>query len=109
MSKLIQKVNWNLNSKSEQFFMYGEASVEANQEMQIPLEKLYQYENQPDMDNPSLDIMITTIISEEIEEYKSKILNEIEKHFNNPYCAATDIGKVMYEKDIEELINRIEI
>ena len=29
--------------------MYGEASVEANQEMQEPLEKLYQYENQPDM------------------------------------------------------------
>lgn len=61
------------------------------------------------MDNPSLDVMITAIVSKEIEEYKSKILNGIEKHFNNPYCAATDIGKVMYEKEIKALINRIEI
>lgn len=29
--------------------MYGDASVEANKEMQEPLEKLYKYENQPDM------------------------------------------------------------
>lgn len=29
--------------------MYGEASVEANLAMQEPLERLYQYENQPDM------------------------------------------------------------
>ena len=30
-------------------YMYGDASVEANKEMQEPLEKLYKYENQPDM------------------------------------------------------------
>lgn len=60
------------------------------------------------MDNPSLDVMIAAIVNKEMEEYKSKILNEIDKHFNNPYCAATDIGKVMYEKEIKELINRIE-
>ena len=47
------------------------------------------------MDNPNLDVMITAIVSKEIEEYKSNILNGIEKHFNNPYCATTDIGKVM--------------
>lgn len=29
--------------------MYSDASVEANKEMQEPLEKLYKYENQPDM------------------------------------------------------------
>lgn len=60
------------------------------------------------MDNSSLDVMITAIVNKEIEEYKSKILNGIEKHFNNPYCATTDIGKVMYEKEIKDLINRIE-
>lgn len=50
MDKLVQKVTWNLpNSPSQQLYMYGEASVEANQAMQEPLEKLYQYENQPDM------------------------------------------------------------
>lgn len=61
------------------------------------------------MDNPSLDVMITAIVNKEMEEYKSKILNAIDNHFNNPYCAATDIGKVMYEKEIKDLINRIEI
>lgn len=50
MDTLIQKVNWNLpNSPSQQLYMYGEASVEANLAMQEPLEKLYRYENQPDM------------------------------------------------------------
>ena len=61
------------------------------------------------MDNASSDVMITAIVNKEIEEYKSKILNAIDNHFNNPYCAATDIGKVMYEKEIKDLLNRIEI
>ena len=30
-------------------YCYGEASFETNQAMQEPLEKLYKYENQPDM------------------------------------------------------------
>ena len=29
--------------------MYGDASVEANKEVQETLEKLYKYKNQPDM------------------------------------------------------------
>lgn len=50
MNKLVEKVNWNLsNPPSQQLYMYGEASVEANLAMQEPLERLYQYENQPDM------------------------------------------------------------
>lgn len=60
------------------------------------------------MDNSSLDVMITAIVNKEIEKYKSKILNAIGKHFENPYCAITDIGKAMYEKEIIDLINRIE-
>lgn len=66
MRQLVQKVNWNLpNSPSQQLYMYGEASVEANQEMQEPLQKLYQYENQPDM-------------REKIREYISELDIEIE-------------------------------
>lgn len=50
MNKLVEKVNWNLpNSPSQQLYMYGEASVDTNLAMQEPLERLYQYENQPDM------------------------------------------------------------
>lgn len=61
------------------------------------------------MDNASSDVMITAIVNKEMEEYKSKILNAIDNHFNNPYCATTGIGKVMYEKEIKDLLNRIEI
>lgn len=43
MNKLVEKVNWNLPN------VYGKANEEANLAMQEPLEKLYQYKNQPDM------------------------------------------------------------
>lgn len=49
MSKLIQKVKWNLDGSNTEMYMYGEADFESNEAMQEPLEKLYQYENQPDM------------------------------------------------------------
>ena len=50
MGKLVQKVKWALpGSPVQEMYMYGEASVEANQEMQEVLERLYQYENQSDM------------------------------------------------------------
>ena len=50
MGKLVQKVKWALpGSPVQEMYMYGEASVEANQEMQEPLEILYQYENHPDI------------------------------------------------------------
>lgn len=49
MSKLVQKVKWNLDGSDIEMYMYGEADFEANKAMQEPLEKLYQYENQPNM------------------------------------------------------------
>lgn len=50
MNKLVQKVNWNVLDLPKKYaYIYCEANVEANQVMQEPLEKLYQYENQPDM------------------------------------------------------------
>lgn len=49
MGKLIQKVKWNLDGLNTEMYMYGEADFEANKAMQEPLQKLYQYENQPDM------------------------------------------------------------
>lgn len=79
MGKLIQKVSWNLpNSPSQQLYVYGEASVESNQKMQEPLQKLYQYENQPDM-------------REKIREYINELDTEIDrlenllKNTDSPY------------------------
>lgn len=79
MDKLVQKVNYNLpNSPAQQLYMYGEASVEANHAMQEPLQKLYQYENQPDM-------------REKIKEYVGELDTEIDrlenllKNTDSPY------------------------
>ena len=70
MDKLVQIVNWNLQNStmklSYQMYMYGEADVRSNRQMQKPLEKLYQYENQPDM-------------RKKIKEYISELNTEIDR------------------------------
>lgn len=79
MEKLVRKVKWELpGSPKTEMYMYGEASVEDNQAMQEPLQKLFQYENQPDM-------------REKIKEYISELDLEIArlknslKNTDNPY------------------------
>lgn len=52
---------------------------------------------------------MNAIMKTEIEEYKERVLRAISKHFSNPYCARTDIGKVMYEKEILDLVNSVQI
>lgn len=50
MDKLVQHIKMDMSGFPKQgLYCYGEASFEANQTMQEPLEKLYKYENQPDM------------------------------------------------------------
>ena len=50
MDKLVQHIKMDMIGIPKQgLYCYGEASFEANQAMQEPLEKLYKYENQPDM------------------------------------------------------------
>lgn len=66
MSKLIQKVKWNLDGSNTEMYMYGEADFEANKAMQEPLEKLYKYENQPDM-------------RDKIKEYINELDTEIDR------------------------------
>lgn len=56
MRNLVQRIKWPLSGlPNMEMYMYGDASVEANKEMQEPLEKLYKYENQPDMREPIRD------------------------------------------------------
>ena len=67
MSKLVQDVEWNLpNIMPNKMYCYGEANLEANLVMQEPLEKLYKYENQPDM-------------REKVKEYISELDVEIDR------------------------------
>lgn len=42
----------------------------------------------------------------ELFNNKEQLKEKISEHFANPYCAKTDIGNVMYEKEIMELIDR---
>ena len=67
MSKLVQYIEWNLpNTMSNKMYCYGEANFEVNQAMQEPLERLYKYENQPDM-------------REKVKEYISELEAEIDR------------------------------
>lgn len=67
MDNLVQKVSYQLPGSPEiEMYMYGEATLEANQEMQPVLEKLYKYEKQPD-------------IREKIKEYIDELNVEIKR------------------------------
>ena len=67
MKKLVQYINWKLSKViSNKMYYYGEANFEANQAMQEPLKKLYNYENQPDM-------------REKVKEYISELDTEIDR------------------------------
>ena len=67
MNKLVQHINADYsNGIVIDMYCYGEASFKANQAMQEPLEKLYNYENQPDM-------------RENVREYISELDKEIER------------------------------
>ena len=67
MSNLVKKIKWNLsNQKLPELFVYDEASVEANNQMQEPLKKLYEYEKQPNM-------------REKVKEYITELKEEIKR------------------------------
>ena len=67
MDKLVQHIKMDMPGIPKQgLYCYGEASFEANQAMQEPLEKLYKYENQPDM-------------REKVREYISELDVEIDR------------------------------
>jgi len=91
----VQIVNWNLpNSPSYQMYMYGEADMESNKQMQKPLEKLYQYENQPDM-------------REKIREYINELdteINRCENELQKYYKSNGDIGVISMQNRIQILI-----
>lgn len=67
MDKLVQHIKINMSGFPKQgLYCYGEASFEANQAMQESLERLYKYENQPDM-------------REKIREYIGELDEEISR------------------------------
>ena len=65
--KLVQYIRADyINGIKLDMYYYGDATLEENQSMQEPLEKLYKYENQPDM-------------RDKVKEYISELDTEINR------------------------------
>ena len=86
MGKLVQKLNWDMPFiKNQCMFVYADADLDSNQKMQEPLQKLYQYENQPDM-------------REKIKEYINELDMEIDR-------LESDLGKqITYNVEVYKVI-----
>ena len=81
MDKLVQHIKMDMPGFPKQgLYCYVEASFEANQVMQEPLEKLYKYENQPDMREK-----VREYIGELDAEY-DRCMDWIEDHMDSEAC-----------------------
>ena len=101
MDKLVQHIKMDMPGIPKQgLYCYGEASFEANQAMQDPLEKLYKYENQPDMREK-----VREYISELDAEY-DRCIDWIEEHMNGDACQVTVME--MRAKTLMEVKNDLE-
>ena len=101
MNKLVQHIKMDMSGFPKQgLYCYGEANFEANQAMQEPLEKLYHYENQPDM-------------REKVKEYISELdvesdrcMDWIEEHMDGEACQVSAIE--MRAKTLNEVKNDLQ-
>lgn len=86
MNKLVQKVKWPLSGLTNmEMYMYGNASVEANKEMQEPLAKLYKYENQPNMRE-----VIRESVDNKIKRCEAEIVNTKDVNYEARMMARLD-------------------
>ena len=113
MEKLVQHIKMDMPGFPKQgLYCYGEASVEANQVMQEPLEKLYKYENQPDMREKvmeyisELDVEIDRCV-DEAESILATIGDYDEKPMPSNYIRLVERAEVLNEVK-NDLENRLE-
>lgn len=94
MDKLVQKLNWDMPFiKNQCMFVYADADLDSNQKMQEPLQKLYQYETQPDMREKTREYIGELDV--EIKRCKKEILKY------NKYGA---IGELITNSRLQTLI-----
>ena len=106
MDKLVQHIKMNMLGIPKQgLYCYGEASLETNMTMQEPLEKLYNYENQPDMREKVMEYM------SELDVEYDRCMKWIEEHISDESVAPMEMrAKTLYEvkcdlqSRLEELI-----
>lgn len=80
MNNLVQKLNWDMPFiKNQCMFVYADADLDSNQKMQEPLQKLYQYENQPDMREKIKEYV--SELDKEIKRAESEIVNTDDKDY----------------------------
>ena len=88
MDKLVQHIKIDMPGFPKKgLYCYGEASFESNQAMQEPLEKLYKYENQPDM-------------REKVREY----INELDKEIERCELILRNTSDLIAESRLETLV-----
>ena len=99
--KLVQHIKMDMPGIPKQgLYCYGEASFEANQAMQEPLEKLYKYESLPDMREKVIEY-----ISELYVEY-DRCMTWIEEHMD---CEACQVSAMeMRAKTLMEVKNDLQ-
>ena len=101
MDKLVQHIKIDMPGIPKQgLYCYGEASFEENQAMQEPLEKLYNYENQPDMREKVREYII------ELDEEISRCMAWIEEHMDGEACQVSAME--MRAKTLMEVKNDLE-
>ena len=101
MDKLVQHIKMDMPGIPKQgMYYYGEASFETNMEMQEPLEKLYKYENQPNMREK-----VKEYISELDAEY-DRCMDWVEEHMNGEACQVTAME--MRAKTLMEVKNDLQ-
>ena len=115
MDKLVQHIKMDMPGFPKQgLYCYGEASFEANQAMQEPLEKLYNYENQPDMRKKvkeyisELDVEIDRCV-DEAESILAAIGDYDEKPMPTNYIRLEERAKVLGEvkDDLQGRLNEL--
>ena len=101
MDKLVQYIKMDMPGFSKQgLYCYGEASFEANQAMQEPLEKLYKYENQPDMREKIKEYI------DELDKGYDRYMDWIEEHMDSETYQVTAME--MRAKTLMEVKNEIQ-
>ena len=99
--KLVQYIKMDMPGFPKQgLYCYGEASFEANQVMQEPLEKLYKYENQPDMREKVREYIF------ELDAEYDRCMTWIEEHMDGEACQVSAME--MKAKTLNEVKNDLE-
>lgn len=101
MDKLVQHIKMDMPGFPKQgLYCYGEASFEANQAIQEPLEKLYKYENQLDMREKIMEYI------DELDVEIDRCMEWVEEHMNGEACQVSAME--MRAKTLNEVKNDLQ-